>query len=401
MSEVTVLRSVKAVTVSSYLSMFFLGVSVSLVGAAARNIGLSPYQIGLLIAVQQVGFILSLSLSGALSDMVEKPKILLVGSLVLGFSFLTFYRSELFWINLVIMFGIGAGMATYEGVTDAMLLDIHPERQSLHINVNHFFVTLGAIMITGYLLFLQINWRQSVIQSGIVVLLLAAFFGLTKLENKPIRADRYLKRLQILTRERILIVLYIAAALAVGVELGSIGILTTFLMELRGFSQVTSKVGLLVFLGGIATGRIFLGFFTRKDQILQYILVLFGLSFLFFTGLYFLNLGGLTYIAVYLAGISLSALLPLILTLAGLLYPDIAGTVLGTIKVAAGLGGILLPFFMSLIANSASLQMSLLVLPVASLLSLFMLFLEIRHIKSFEPGGDQNAGQAYPRYRAH
>jgi MFS family permease len=388
MSEATVFRSIKAITVSSYLSMFFLGISVSLIGAAARNIGLSPYQIGLLIAVQQVGFILSVSISGALADMVEKPRILLVGSLVLGFSFLTFYLSELFWINLVIMFGIGAGMATYEGVTDAMLLDIHTQHQSLHINVNHFFVTLGSIMITTYLLFLQVNWRQSVIQSGIVVLLLAVFFGLTKLENKPNRSDPYLKRLQILSRERILMVLYIAAALAVGVELGSVGILTTFLMELRGFSPVTSKAGLLVFLGSMAAGRVLFGFLTRRDQILQHILVLFGLSFLFFTGLYFLNLGRSTYIAICLAGMSLSALLPMIFALAGLLYQDIAGTVLGSIKVAGGLGGILLPFFMSVIAKSASWQVSLLLLPAASLLAFFMLFLEIRHIKTSAPGGD-------------
>ena len=49
------IRNVKAITASCYLSMFFLGVSALLIGAAARNIGLSPYQIGLLITAQQVG----------------------------------------------------------------------------------------------------------------------------------------------------------------------------------------------------------------------------------------------------------------------------------------------------------------------------------------------------------
>jgi hypothetical protein len=44
------IRNIKAITASCYVAMFFLGVSASLVGAAARNIGLSPYQIGLLIA---------------------------------------------------------------------------------------------------------------------------------------------------------------------------------------------------------------------------------------------------------------------------------------------------------------------------------------------------------------
>ena len=78
------IKNVKAITASSYLSMFFLGVSAALIGAAARNIGLSPYQIGLLIAAQQVGFILSVSFSGALADTSEKPRILFVGSLILG-----------------------------------------------------------------------------------------------------------------------------------------------------------------------------------------------------------------------------------------------------------------------------------------------------------------------------
>jgi predicted MFS family arabinose efflux permease len=379
------IKSVKAITASSYLSMFFLGVSASLLGAAARNIGLSPSQIGLLIAAQNLGFILSVSVSGALSDTHEKPKILLAGSLILAFSFFTFYLSELFWINLLLIFSIGAGTATYEGVTDAMLLDIHTQRENLHINVNHFFVTLGSTMITLYLIFLQMNWRRSIVQSGIVVLLLAAFFALTKLENKRNRAGRYLERFQILRRERVVVVLFIATALAVGVELGSIGILTTFLMELRGFSQVTSKIGLVLFLTGMATGRLFVGFFTQKEQISQVILGLFGLSSLVFTGLYFLNLAELTYIAIYFAGLTLSALLPLMITLAGLRYKDMAGTVLGIIKVAAGLGGVLIPFFMSLIAKYLSLQVSLLLFPAAFLLAFFMLFLEIRHIKSFEP----------------
>jgi len=378
------IKNLKVITASSYLAMFFLGVSVSLVGAVARNIGLSPTQIGLLITMQNLGFLFSVSVSGALSDTHEKPKILLVGSLILAFSFFAFYQSGLFWINLVIVGLIGVGMATYEGVTDAMLLDIHTERESLHINVNHFFVTFGSMMITVYLVFLQMNWRYAVIQSGIVVLLLAVFFGLAKLERKQLRTERYMQRLQILARERVFVVLFIATILAVGVEVGSIGILTTFLMDLRGFSQVTSKIGLTLFLACVAAGRVFVGFFTQKEQIPKLILVLLGLSFVVFTGLYSLNLGEMTYLAICLAGCVISAILPLLITLAGLLFKDAAGIALGAIKVAAGLGGILIPFLMSIIANYVSFQASLILFPVAFLLAFCVLFHELRHLKSFE-----------------
>jgi fucose permease len=74
----------------------------------------------------------------------------MIGSLVLSAAFLTFYSTEYFNINLLIMFMIGAGIGTYERVTDAMLIDTHPKRESMHININHFFVTFGSIVITVY-----------------------------------------------------------------------------------------------------------------------------------------------------------------------------------------------------------------------------------------------------------
>jgi len=194
--------------------------------------------------------------------------------------------------------------------------------------------------------------------------------------------EPYFNRLKILTRDRIVIVVFILAALIVGVEAGTIGILTTFLMDLREFTQVTSKVGLIVFLVGIASGRLFVGFFSRREQIVSYLLTLFSLSFVFFSILYFFNLGSWSYLLIFLAGVGISALLPLVLTLSGLLYPEIAGTVLGTIKIALPIGGILTPFLMSIIAQTTSFQISLLVFPVSFLLGLLLLLWVSGAIKS-------------------
>jgi fucose permease len=274
------------------------------------------------------------------------------------------------------------GIGTYEGVTDAMLMDLHAKRVSFHINVNHFFVTLGSIVIAVYLTYLQMNWRISVVQSGIIVLLLAVFFAMTRLKVKQKTNEPYLDRLKILTRDRIVIVFFLLAVLIVGVEAGTIGILTTFLMDLREFTQVTSKVGLTVFLVGVASGRLFVGFFSRREQIVTYLLTLFSLSFVFFSILYFVNLGSASYLLIYLAGVAISALLPLVLTLGGLLYPEIAGTVLGTIKIAIPIGGILTPFLMSIIARSTSFQTSLLVFPVSFLVGLLLLLWVAQPIKS-------------------
>jgi len=380
------IKNIKAITLATYFTMFFLGVASSLIGAAARNIGLSPYQIGLLTSIQNVGFMISVSISGALADTHDKPKILAIGSLILASSFFGFYQLELFWINLIIMLFIGIGIGTYEGVTDALLLDIHPKRAGFHISINHFFVTFGSIIITTYLIFLQMNWRNSIQQSAAIVLVLAVFFALAWVKPSRKQTERYIRRLQILIQDKIVVVLFIATIIAVGVELGSISVLTTFLMDQHSFTQVTSKVGLVLFLTGIAFGRLIIGFLTRRDRLARNLITMFGFAVLIYTGLYFMNLGIGIYPAIFLAGFSLSALLPLILTVAGLSYPDSSGTVMGAIKVAIPIGGILLPLSMSIIAKNSSFQMSLIVYPLSLLIGFVLLFGIIRKVRIDENG---------------
>jgi MFS family permease len=266
------IKNVSIITASSYISMLFLGVAGTLIGAASRNIGLSPFEIGLMIAVQNLGFMLSVLISGALADTIEKPRILLIGSLILSAAFLTFYTTRLFSVNLFIMFMIGVGIGTYEGVTDAMLIDIHPNKESLHININHFFVTFGSILITTYLIFLQMDWRNSVIQSGILVLILAIVFGFSKLPVNKVQFEPYMERMRILTKDKMVIAFFITTALVVGIEAGSIGILTTYLMDMRGFTQITSKLGLVIFLVGMALGRLLVGYFSPQEKIYRVML---------------------------------------------------------------------------------------------------------------------------------
>jgi MFS family permease len=380
--EATLIKNTKAITISSYVAMLFLGVGNALVGVAARNIGLSPFQIGLLITIQNIGFMVSVLISGALADRQPKPKILVVGSLILSAGFLTFYLSDLYWINILIMLAIGAGAGAYEGVTDAMLMDIHTERVSLHININHLFVTLGSALITIYFIFLEANWRASIIQAGFIVLLLALFFVLTKLPKKQLPPEGKTLKIGKLFQNRIVVVLFLVTIIAVGVEISTLGILTTFLMDLRQFSQATSKIGLIIHLAGVAAGRLIIGMITREEKLVEYLLSLLGAATLFYLGLFFLDLNGLNYLFVFLTGITLSAMLPFIITLAGLHFKDQAGTVIGIIKFAIPIGGILMPFLLSVVSRFANLQTALVIYPLGFLLAFGLVAVGLRGVNS-------------------
>jgi hypothetical protein len=46
----SMIRNRNILTASSFAAMFFWGVGSAIIGTASRNIGLSPFQIGLLLA---------------------------------------------------------------------------------------------------------------------------------------------------------------------------------------------------------------------------------------------------------------------------------------------------------------------------------------------------------------
>lgn len=373
------LSKTSILTGASFAAMFFLGVGTAIVGAASRNIGLSPSQIGLLVSIQNIGFIFAVVSIGTLADTKDKTRLLLVSSLILAVSFYVFYLREPFNLNLLIMLVIGFGIGGYEGAADPLLLDLHHRRQSLFISINHFFVTFGEMVIALYLIYLQMDWRQGMVQSAAAVLVLAVVFGLSKLPPKPGGIESLNFRMKFLRNQRPVFILFILAACAVGIELALVGMITSFLMEFQGFDQVTSKIGLVVFLLGVASGRLILGFLARTSQILNFILVLFALTAIILGLLFFLSPGSTTtYVLLFLAGATISVIFPLVITLTGLKYQNMAGTALGIIKLGIPAGGIITPLLIAVITQMISFQAALLVFPMVAVLAFLLTYFNRR-----------------------
>ena len=114
------------------------------------------------------------------------------------------------------------------------------------------------------------------------------------------------------------------------------------------------------------------------ERVLRTVTVLFGSAAALLAVLYFVPLGVLTYVVVFLAGFAMSALLPLMLSYAGSRFREMSGTVMGTLKVAIPIGGALLPFVMSLMTGISSFQAALLVYPLAMLAGFLLLLSAIR-----------------------
>jgi hypothetical protein len=262
-----------------------------------------------------------------------------------------------------------------------MLLSIHDRRQSLHISVNHFFVTFGCLAITLYLVFLQMDWRRSMVQSAAVVLALALIFALSRVGAGRWKAAVSLKtptaqtassapagglrqRITFLGKQRILALFLLLAAIAVGIESGLIGLLASFLMELRGYDLVASKIGLVLFLSGDAAGRVMLGFLSGRLRIAGLLIVLSAATAACSAVLLFVRLPiAATGVVLVVMGMTVSSLLPLLITMTGMLFKDVAGTALGIMKLGIPIGGIVVPFILSIVSRLVSFQIALAIFP--------------------------------------
>jgi predicted MFS family arabinose efflux permease len=272
------------------------------------------------------------------------------------------------------MFFIGAGIGTYEGVADAMLLDLHQKRQALFISINHFFVTFGCLAITLYLLFLQMDWRRSLVQSAAAVLVLAVIYAFTRAGSGRPASDTLRGRLTFLKSQSVLALFLALATIGTGIEMGLTALLTGFLMSIKGYDQVGSKLGLILLLSGVAAGRVILGLISARGRIIGLIAALYAAAAVFSAILFFAGLSRLlTGFVLFVLGITVSALFPLLITLTGIIYRELSGTALGIVKLGVPLGGILIPLALSLIARYASFQLSLAVFPALALTGCLLL----------------------------
>ncbi len=357
-----------AATGSAFLSMFFLGIGVAIVGATAQAVGLSPSQIGYLIAAQNVGFGLAVVLAGALSDLYPKPTILTVGLAVMGISFAILYRTGLFGVNLAVMFLMGAGMGGVEAVTDAMLLDIHTRNESRYVTINHFFVSIGMVSITLYLMALELNWTASLTQVAIGVGVLAA---LVVFIRPPARrgASSAAQIFRELTSDAGILLLFLAGAGAIGLGAGVTGVLTSYATQVRLMSVGSAQLALALFLVGLAGGRMLVGVLARHTRPSRLAIIASGLAFVCSAVLFLIPLQAPALMTLSLIlGLCVAPLLPLTIATAGLRYRHVAGAAMGMVKLAIPVGGIVFPGLLGLVTDVVSFNAALYLLPASALL---------------------------------
>lgn len=179
-------------TISAFLSLAMVGFFHTILGTALPAIRLSldmdMAQACLMGSSAWLGFTLAVFAGGTLSDFFPRQRVLMVASLIIGFSAIFFGMWPAFGLNCFLIGVLGAGTGGIVSSSSALVIGLYPRKEGVIMNVHHFFYAIGDItgpLLMGYVLKRGWHWQWIYRMGGAWLLIVSAViaFQRVKLEN--------------------------------------------------------------------------------------------------------------------------------------------------------------------------------------------------------------------------
>ena len=339
------------VTAACFLSFFVFGFTDNLKGptlpSMIHELNIDYGTSGNIFFGEYFGFVITSLLAGILADRFGLRLILiLAGGLlaagVAGYS--TFSNTMVLTISL---FSVGLGLGAIELGANATIVQIHPEKTGLYLNlmaVLHGVGSLIAPLFAGWLLGLDVSWRAiyrwDILLIGLFVLLfLFLQFPKSQAQNNSID----FKNIPNFAFKGILPWFYAAIAFYVAAEIGVGSWLVTFLQDTRSQSILASNQSLSLFFGLLTLGRLVGGFIVHRLGYLRSIL------FASIASLICVSLGTFTTLSIFfpITGFFFSIIFPTFTAAVSEDLKENTNTILGVLFTFAGIGGLLGPWIIA------------------------------------------------------
>lgn len=379
------------ITFGAFISMSFIGMSRTFLGTALpairSSLELNILQAGTLTALLQLGFSIAVLVGGPISDIFRKQFILMLGCLLIGINLILFGFSEWFWINLLGITLIGIGGGLIESSSNPLLIQLFPGRESMMLNLHHFFFALGSLagpLIMGAVLVRAIPWQWAYIGFGLFALLIFLFLLLQKSSASRKKGSFETKQIKSLLGENTFLLLFLVTFFNSGVQNGITFWMVTFLKDIKGLPISLASYSLFAFFACLALGRLFTSYLITRFHETTYLLGLFSLLLI---GLFFaVSSPGKWSIPFFaLCGLGHSGVFPSLLGMTGKIYSELPGTAMGILATGGGLGSVVVPWLMSLVSQMTTLTSGFLSFEIFVILCIFLMGIQMKNLKKRIP----------------
>ena len=365
-----------------FLYAVYLGALGVLLPAIGISFHLGPAAQGRLFPANFLGFIIGVLLCGSLSDRLGRKAVLLGGVAAYALGLALFSGSATFPLALLAAALIGAGSGAMETVASVLAADLFPERRAFMINTLQVAFGAGAAVspvLVHFLLTTGTNWRALYV--GLAAANVLLFFALALLpaaETPQENEAMDWHALRSILRQPVFLVLCLSQALYVGAEVGFTSWMPTYFLKRLPGGAAWAGIVVTVFWIAMTLGRAVTGSLVTRLPLMRLTLFLAAggtlsavLALVWTMPWAVLGLVGLT-------GVFFSGIFGLILAGAGERYARFAGTTIGAVVAAGGIGGALVPWAVGALAGTGvGWREALLLIPcVSALLAALTYWLE-------------------------
>lgn len=336
----------------------------------SETFGLGFMARGVLYWAQLGGYLVAILCSGIISDKFGRRGVTVTGIAAFMLGTAGFAVSgHLVWALLaLVLLGLGSG-AINVGAS-GLFADLHPDRRGFALNLSRIFPTLGSMLVpalTAVTDWLSLTWRS--IFMGMAGLTAVGWAVLGRRPFPPANVGyRFAwSDVRALFGNRGFLLLWLAAALAVGGEIGYWSWLITYVTEVRSTSMALGNVMFSLFWVAMLVGRLIGPWLAGRVGDVPLV----GWS-LAGTAAGMLLTAWAPSPAAQLAaavwtGLAVAPAFPCLISYAGSLYPSVTGTVVSTLLTSIALGGMIVPSAMGAGAEVIGMQGSYTLVPPITL----------------------------------
>jgi fucose permease len=338
---------------TAYWGFIVLGIATTLLGPALLPIlsdfHMSPVSTGALFFASSLGYVVAVLTGGPAGDHWSRGLLLRTGALILciGLGCLALAPVWILVAACLCVISIGSGIV--DSGFNALMIDIAPpegharEQSLLHASFG-VGALLGPLLIGGFLA-LHMGWRGAYAVDCVGALLLFFFLLRAPVPPRPRggEAVSFHTVLRLASTPFILLL-----GLMLGVYVGAEILLgdwsAAYMQNIHHLTKVEAATSVGLYWGGLAAGRLLSALATRwlSGRALLAISCIFSLAA---CALLVAAPNALVALpALALCGLGYAAVFPLVMAVAGEVYPEAAGSIAGLLLAAGSVFGAVVPW---------------------------------------------------------
>lgn len=379
----------KLVFTAACLGMLIFGIVMTTLGTIMPSLigkfGFDKANAGTLMMLMSLGMLLGSLIFGPLVDRYGYKWMLIVcASLILiGIEGIALAHN-LSWLRVFILL-VGFGGGVINGGTNALVADISEEGKSAGLSILGVFFGIGAIgvpLLLGSLMG-QVSYEWLMELVGLLVLIPLGFIIAIRFPSPKHAQGFPLKEGFGLLKEVVLVLFGLILFFQSGMEMTVGNWSSLFLKEELSLGLNKAVLILSLYWLGMVIARLLLGYLLRK---ISPAVVQFSSLTVAFVGLVIMILSNdvtLSASGLFLSGLGLAAVYPVILGYVGERYSHLSGTAFSIVFVMALIGGMLFPWLTGALGEHYGLRLSFVVIPVILCLSLILFWINLKKQSSY------------------